>query len=258
MDEAPSPVGMAATLQEVGMFIGVAGSSPKSSLNKSKSSPGQSLPLGMLPYLTQVPRILGQASSIAALSSLERDYLSLTECETRALPIENDSLLSSANLMPFPSHQASFSGSWSCFTFFCDITRGQKVCKGGRMWIVSSSARSHTLGSLILTLPGLLLTTAVRAYDGTTRTAQDGCSKGNPGPAAAVGVLRNCNGEWIMGFVNNLGITQNFAAEFGAIYHGLSMAWDLGYRHLILESDSKTCLSCITQAVPSTHPKELT
>lgn len=86
----------------------------------------------------------------------------------------------------------------------------------------------------------------------------DGCSKGNPGPAAAVGVLRNCNGEWIMGFVNNLGITQNFAAEFGAIYHGLSMAWDLGYRHLILESDSKTCLSCITQAVPSTHPKELT
>ena len=38
-----------------------------SPLRVNKSSPEQSLPLGMLPYLTQVPKILGQASKLSEL-----------------------------------------------------------------------------------------------------------------------------------------------------------------------------------------------
>lgn len=41
------------------------------------SSPGQSLPLGMLPYLTQVPRILGQASKSSPLRAVPKSEVAV-------------------------------------------------------------------------------------------------------------------------------------------------------------------------------------
>ncbi|KAG5249134.1 non-LTR retroelement reverse transcriptase [Salix suchowensis] len=66
----------------------------------------------------------------------------------------------------------------------------------------------------------------------------DGCSKGNPGEAGAGGVLRDGMGSWIAGFARNNGICSSVTAELWAVYIGLQLTWDRGYRKVILESDS--------------------
>jgi ribonuclease HI len=66
----------------------------------------------------------------------------------------------------------------------------------------------------------------------------DGCSKGNPGLAAARGLIRDCMGSWIRGFAINAGICTSVRAELWTVITGLELAWSLGFRKIILESNS--------------------
>lgn len=52
----------------------------------------------------------------------------------------------------------------------------------------------------------------------------DGCSKGDPGQACAGGILRNEKGEWILGFVVNLGVTTVTQAELRALWVGIRLS----------------------------------
>ncbi|KAG6761951.1 hypothetical protein POTOM_035192 [Populus tomentosa] len=70
----------------------------------------------------------------------------------------------------------------------------------------------------------------------------DGCSKGNPGNAAAGGLIRDSMGTWI-----NLGIFSSVLAELWAAITGLQPAWSLGLRTILLESDSSLVLDMITK-----------
>ena len=45
-------------------------------------------------------------------------------------------------------------------------------------------------------------------------------------------------GSWITGFARNNGICSSVTAELWAVYIGLQLTWDRGYRKVILESDS--------------------
>ncbi|XP_019416401.1 PREDICTED: uncharacterized protein LOC109327691 [Lupinus angustifolius] len=56
------------------------------------------------------------------------------------------------------------------------------------------------------------------------------------------GVIRNDDGFWISGFSTIFGIGSSIQAELLAIEFGLKLAWTLGYRKIILESD---CLEVI-------------
>lgn len=67
----------------------------------------------------------------------------------------------------------------------------------------------------------------------------DGCSKGNPGKVGAGGVIRDHMGSWIGGFARNIGTCSSVTAELWAIYVGLQLTWEKGFRNVVLESNSK-------------------
>lgn len=66
----------------------------------------------------------------------------------------------------------------------------------------------------------------------------DGAVKNNPGRAGCGGVLRGSCGSWIARFGANLGIATVNEAELWELYHDLEMAWNMGYRRIIVEMDS--------------------
>ena len=74
----------------------------------------------------------------------------------------------------------------------------------------------------------------------------DGSALGNPRLAGARGVLRDHRGRWISGFSLRGGLATNNMVELAAVRQGLEMAWNMGYKFLQLELDSKVVLSWLT------------
>ena len=70
-------------------------------------------------------------------------------------------------------------------------------------------------------------------------------SYGNHGNAGFGGLLRNDRGIWVHGFSRFCGRSSNLLAELSAIWRGLQLAWDFGYRSIIIEYDSKSALDLI-------------
>ncbi|QHO40259.1 Putative ribonuclease H protein [Arachis hypogaea] len=56
--------------------------------------------------------------------------------------------------------------------------------------------------------------------------------------AGCGGLIRTHEGDWVGGFMANLGNCHAFRAELWGVFHGLNMAWDLGMRRIIIETDS--------------------
>jgi len=52
----------------------------------------------------------------------------------------------------------------------------------------------------------------------------DGAAKGNPGQASVGGVLRGDKGDWVIGFLENLGHCSSTKAEIRAVFRGLKLA----------------------------------
>ena len=81
--------------------------------------------------------------------------------------------------------------------------------------------------------------------DGWIKLNVDGCSKGNPGMAGAGGVIWDNMGSWKGGSARNNGICSSVTVELWAIYVGLQLTWDKGFRKVILESDSSVAIGLI-------------
>ncbi|KAH9725573.1 putative ribonuclease H protein [Citrus sinensis] len=62
---------------------------------------------------------------------------------------------------------------------------------------------------------------------------------------AAGGVIRDSVGNWVSGFSMNIGESSVIMAELWGLYQGLSLAWNVGIRHLLVEVDSL----CVTQMI---------
>ncbi|GLT93612.1 hypothetical protein SLE2022_113960 [Rubroshorea leprosula] len=82
----------------------------------------------------------------------------------------------------------------------------------------------------------------------------DGSVMGNPGPAGCGGILRDSQGQWIMGFIRNIGDTTVLAAELWAIRDGLSIAVNLQLQKVIIESDCQIAIKLLTDGVNNFHP----
>ncbi|PKI31392.1 hypothetical protein CRG98_048218 [Punica granatum] len=75
---------------------------------------------------------------------------------------------------------------------------------------------------------------------------------GNPDDAGAGGLIRDDNGQWILGFATNIGYTTAAVAELWGVLTGLEQAWHLEYCRVDLEMDSKVVRDIIVSADPAT------
>ena len=71
----------------------------------------------------------------------------------------------------------------------------------------------------------------------------NGSYLGNPGIAGAEGILRNHLGQWILGFSLHVGLATNNMVELFAVRQGLTMVWNLGFKFIYLELDSKVVIN---------------
>ncbi|GAU17933.1 hypothetical protein TSUD_330570 [Trifolium subterraneum] len=76
----------------------------------------------------------------------------------------------------------------------------------------------------------------------------DGCCMDNPRKAGYGGLFRDVEGNWHGGFYGSLGFTTTMKAELYAICQGLVTAWDLGYRNILVETDSLEAINHIEEA----------
>lgn len=59
------------------------------------------------------------------------------------------------------------------------------------------------------------------------------------------GLVRSSTGEWLAGFSSNDGQGDALLAEILAVRNGLTLAWNLGVRKVICESDSLDTVSIL-------------
>ncbi|CAH9053737.1 unnamed protein product [Cuscuta epithymum] len=73
----------------------------------------------------------------------------------------------------------------------------------------------------------------------------DGSSRGRRKGAGAGGLIRNHKGEWVSGFILNIGKTECFKSELWALRQGLLLACDLDINKVIVEVDSESMLKVV-------------
>ncbi|KAI7988245.1 putative ribonuclease H protein [Camellia lanceoleosa] len=74
-----------------------------------------------------------------------------------------------------------------------------------------------------------------------------------PSLADADGIIRSDQGTWIGGFRHHIGSVPVIAAELWAIWLGLQLAWQMGYRKMIVESNCVETLSVLNSSA-MVHP----
>ncbi|GKU99327.1 hypothetical protein SLEP1_g12195 [Rubroshorea leprosula] len=68
--------------------------------------------------------------------------------------------------------------------------------------------------------------------------------------AAAGGIIRDDSGQWILGFNLNIGACTRLGVELWALFHGMKLLWEKGYKKVVVESTSLQAVECV-KVVPS-------
>ena len=89
---------------------------------------------------------------------------------------------------------------------------------------------------------------------GWVKLNSDGAAKANPGRAGGGGVIRDSNGNWLVGYAANLGICTSMVAEICALRTGLEIAWNKGYRQIQVEMDSHVLIQMLSIVLEVKHP----
>ncbi|KAF7812935.1 ribonuclease H [Senna tora] len=76
----------------------------------------------------------------------------------------------------------------------------------------------------------------------------DGAMCSLSGKTGCGGLARNNEGCWLKGFSGNLGKVSAFNAELWGIHHGLNLAWNMGWKRIIMESDSLVAVKKIRES----------
>ncbi|XP_012461277.1 uncharacterized protein LOC105781288 [Gossypium raimondii] len=93
--------------------------------------------------------------------------------------------------------------------------------------------------------PSYQTVTWSRPPHGVLKINTDGAPIKSSAMASAGEVVRDDKGDWISGFSRSLGVATVLHSELWAILDGLNLAWDRGFRKIILESDSKEAIDII-------------
>ncbi|KAL0014756.1 hypothetical protein SO802_001825 [Lithocarpus litseifolius] len=109
---------------------------------------------------------------------------------------------------------------------------------------------SHKTHGLELT-PLEFTTRWERPTSGWVKLNTDGSSLGNPGLAGSGGVIRDEEGNWLMGFARNIGITTSFQVELWGLRDGLNLCVERNFSAVEVELDARAVLNVITSLVCS-------
>lgn len=90
-----------------------------------------------------------------------------------------------------------------------------------------------------------------RPARGWVKLNTDGSSLGNPSLAGGGGVIQDEEGNWIVGFARNIGITTSFQAELwglrdGRLRDGLTLCVERNFSAVEVELDARSVLDVIT------------
>ncbi|KAF1879364.1 hypothetical protein Lal_00005830 [Lupinus albus] len=85
-----------------------------------------------------------------------------------------------------------------------------------------------------------------RPFPGQVKLNVDGSCIRGTNVMGGGGVIRDHEGRWLSSFSANFGVGSPILVELLAMEHGLNLAWDLGFKEIILESD---CLEAV-QIIP--------
>ncbi|KAJ0027643.1 hypothetical protein Pint_36567 [Pistacia integerrima] len=100
---------------------------------------------------------------------------------------------------------------------------------------ISTSNVSSTVRVVLWKVPPLLW----------VKVNTDGLSKGSPGLSACGGVFRSNSGEFLGGFLINLGFEFAYYAELMAVLIAIEIAYSKGWWQLWIESDALTVVQVI-------------
>ncbi|CAN1189368.1 Putative ribonuclease H protein At1g65750, partial [Linum perenne] len=73
----------------------------------------------------------------------------------------------------------------------------------------------------------------------------DGTRYSHSGSTAIGGIVRDDGGRFIQAFTANIGDCSITRAELSAIIQGLKLAWAIGIKRIIVQSDSQTAVSIL-------------
>ncbi|PNX89138.1 ribonuclease H, partial [Trifolium pratense] len=96
--------------------------------------------------------------------------------------------------------------------------------------------------------------TWIPPLEGTIKVNVDGSSFNNPGRSGFGSILRECNGNWLLGFSGFIGISTSLCAELHAILNGLKIAQVEGFRNIIIESYSTLAVNFASHGTSQFHP----
>ncbi|GLT78653.1 hypothetical protein SLA2020_501810 [Shorea laevis] len=138
--------------------------------------------------------------------------------------------------------------AFAAICWFIWLARNKAVFEGDREWIVAKEGmlRFHLAkaGYFLNRNPptGTLRYEQLVGWEkpppGYVKINVDGSARGTPGASAAGGVCRDSNGDWCFGFTQQLGMGIAIRAELYALWKGLQLAWEKGYKKVIIETDS--------------------
>ena len=69
------------------------------------------------------------------------------------------------------------------------------------------------------------------------------------------GVFRNDKGDWLLGFECKSFSLLVISVELHALAIGLRLAWDHGYRQLLMESNRLQAVMCISNSIEEVWPE---
>ncbi|KAJ1405964.1 Ribonuclease H domain [Sesbania bispinosa] len=85
---------------------------------------------------------------------------------------------------------------------------------------------------------------------GVTKINVDGSCMIHNSCLGVGGVFRYSSGQWISGFSGFVGLGESIVAEFQAVYWGLHLALDMGFRKIYLESDALEVVQSLNMGDP--------
>ncbi|GKU86855.1 hypothetical protein SLEP1_g1329 [Rubroshorea leprosula] len=133
--------------------------------------------------------------------------------------------------------------------WFIWLARNKAMFEGDREWIVAKEAmlRFHLVEAryILNRNPPIgtlrydeLLVRWEKPPPGYVKINVDGIARGTSRASATSSVCGDSNGDWCFGFTQQLGMGITIRVDLYASWKGVQLAWEKGYKKVIIEADS--------------------